>query len=357
MSNTITYYTSEESKEESENESNNSSDNNQQTNQIQNYTISGKAWIDNNENGIREEDEQTIQDMTIKAINIQTNEVLQNSVKTEFDGNYQIVLPEGKYILIFMYNNEDYYITTYQAEEVASNINSDAVTNTLNIDGTDETVGTTDIIDLYSDQENIDIGLVSRSKFDLKIEKYVSKIVVTNDGGTSTYNFDNSDLAKVEIHSKYLSGSTVVVEYKIKVTNIGDIEGYVKSIVDYMPSDFKFSSDLNSDWYQSGEYLYNENIANTSLDIGESTEITLILTKNMTESNTGLVNNTAAIQSSYNSKSFLDVKSDNNNSSADVIISVKTGAAVKLALITIGVTVAIAAIAYVITKKYIYNKI
>ena len=361
MSNTITYYTSEESKQESNNENNGSNsnfNNGETTEETQNnYTIKGKAWIDNNEDGKRDDDEESIQNMTIRAINTQTNEVLTDSVTTGTDGSYQITLPQGTYVIVFMYNDEDYYITTYQADGVDSTINSDAVTKTLNIDGKDSTVGTTDVINLTSNQENIDIGLVLRNKFDLKIEKYVSRIVVTNDGGTETYDFDNSDLAKVEIHSKYLSGSTVVVEYKIKVTNVGDIEGYVKSIVDYMPSDFKFSSDLNADWYQSGDYLYNENIANTNLAAGESTEVTLILTKNMTESNTGLVNNTAAIQSSYNEKSFSDANSDNNNGSADVIISVKTGAAIRLVLITLGLTVIIAGIAYVIAKKYIYKKI
>ena len=111
-------------------------------------------------------------------------------------------------------------------------------------------------------KQNIDIGLIFRNKFDIQLEKYVSKIVVTNNEGTKTYEFDNEDLAKVDIASKYLSGSTVVVEYKIKVTNTGDIEGFVKNIVDYMPKDMTFSSDLNKDWYQSEKYLYNEQYYN-----------------------------------------------------------------------------------------------
>lgn len=351
-SNTIIYYTSQENKQE-ENDNNQDSS----SSEIQNYTVSGKAWIDSNKDGKRDDNEELVKEMVIKAINTETKEVLTTSATTKEDGSYELTLPQAKYIIIFMYNNENYYITTYQAKKVSEDVNSDAVSKTLKIDNKDTTVGTTDIIDLSENKENIDIGLIFRNKFDLQLEKYVSKMVITNNEGTKTHNFDNEELAKVEIASKYLSGSTVVVEYKIKVTNIGDIDGYVKNIVDYMPTDMTFSSDLNKDWYQSGKDLYNEQLADKKLNPGESTEVTLILTKTMTESNTGLVNNTAAIKSSYNEKSFLDANTENNTGLADVIISVKTGAAIRLALFTLSLTIVIAGVAYFITKKYISKRI
>ena len=90
---------------------------------------------------------------------------------------------------------------------------------------------------------------------------------------------------------------------------------------------------------------------------GESTEISLILTKTMTKSNTGLVNNTAAIQSSYNSRSFADSDSDNNSGSADVIISVNTGGAIRLFLLILGFIIIIVVSIYIIVKRNIYRKI
>ena len=363
MSNTITYYTSEENKQNSNNQNNNNNNSNngssnngggQGTNY---YTVSGKAWIDNNENGQRDEDEQAVQDISIMAINADNNEPMTESAITGADGSYQIALPEGSYIIAFLYNDEDYYLTTYQASNVDESVNSDAVTKTLNIGGTNTTAGATDEINLSSDQSNIDIGLILRNKFDMKLEKSVDNIVVQNDSGTSTYNFDDSDLAKVEIRSKYMDGSKVTVEYKIKITNVGDIEGNVSSIVDYMPSDFEFDESLNTGWQQSGNYLYNESVSNSSLAPGESTEISLTLTKTMTKSNTGLVNNTAAIQSSYNSRSFADSDSDNNSGSADVIISVNTGGAMRLFLLILGFIIIIAVSIYIIVKRNIYRKI
>lgn len=40
-----------------------------------------------------------------------------------------------------------------------------------------------------------------------------------------------------------------VTEYKIKVTNEGNVAGYAKNIVDYMPKGMQFISELNPSWY------------------------------------------------------------------------------------------------------------
>ena len=346
-SNTITYYTSQDGK----NNDNKTDDDKEK------YTVSGIAWVDANENGKKDDGEELLKDIPVRAIDLETNKIVDTTVTTAEDGKYSLTLPSGKYIIIFMYNNENYYITKYKAKKVSEELNSDAVSKEVTIDNNKVTVGATDIIDLYSNKENINLGLIFRTKFDLKIEKMVTKMVVSNNKGTETHYFDNSKLAKVEIAAKYLSGSTVLVEYKIKVTNNGDIDGYVKNIVDYMPSDMTFSSNVNKDWYQTGKNLYNESIADKKLAPGESTEVTLVLTKSMTDSNTGLVNNTAEIKSSYNVKSSSDANKENNKDSADVAISVKTGAAIRLVLLTITFTVAIAGAAYYVTKKYINKKI
>ena len=89
---------------------------------------------------------------------------------------------------------------------------------------------------------NINMGVCEVSIFDLKLEKYVTKIIVQNGKETDIYSYDNASLAKVEIDAKKIGNSIVTVEYAIKVTNNGELDGYVKSIVDYIPSGFKFNS-------------------------------------------------------------------------------------------------------------------
>ena len=263
---------------------------------------------------------------------------------------YELELEKGSYIIVFKYDTNIYLATTYHQKDVSDDENSDAITQTMTIDGENITVAATDTIDLNKDVSNINLGLVVRSTFDLSIKKYINKITVKGSNKTSEYaQKENATLAKVEIGAKDLSNSLVVIEYKIKVTNNGEISGYAKNIVDYMPQTLNFNSSMNSDWYMSGNSLYNKSLANTKIEPGETKELTLILTKQMTETNTGLVNNKAGILETGND-SGAENKS-NESGSADVIISVSTGALINYILITFGALTMLIGIAFIINKK------
>ena len=141
-------------------------------------------------------------------------------------------------------------------------------------------------------------------------------------------------MAKVEIPTKYLEGANVLVEYKIRVENEGDIPAYVTNIVDYLPEGMTFPEELNPDWYQGQDgNLYIEALQDEMIRAGESKEITLTLSKIMTEENTGNVNNTAEIAETYNDYGLTDIDSIEGNqaqgeddmSSADCVITPATG--------------------------------
>ena len=65
-------------------------------------------------------------------------------------------------------------------------------------------------------------------------------------------------------------------------SNVGELSGYAKTIVDYMPEGTIFNSALNGnqDWY-TGEngYLYSKALANSLIGVGETKELKLILMK------------------------------------------------------------------------------
>ena len=83
----------------------------------------------------------------------------------------------------------------------------------------------------------------------------------------------------------------------------------------------------------------------------------------MKENNTGLVNNTAEIVSSYNELGLTDinstegnkVKGENDMSSADVIISIKTGQVITTVILVI-TTIIMLGVAVYIVRKIIINK-
>ena len=233
----------------------------------------------------------------------------------------------------------------------------------LTIEGNRQQVASTDIMEITDKNiSDINIGLTKLQNFDLKLEKFVSKIIIQNSAGSTVKEYDDETLAKAELDAKKLNGSTVLIEYKIRITNLGEVDGYVRKVADYMPSDLKFSSELNKDWYQTSEGLYNASIANDKILAGQSKELTLTLTKTMTENNVGRINNTAEIAEAYNDLGLTDsnstpgnkVQGENDYGSADVILSIKTGGAL---YIGIGITaVAILAIVAVVIIKLRKNK-
>ena len=323
--------------------------------------ILGNAWLDSNKNGMRDEDEPSIQEIKVKVKNLNTGEIINSSTTTGKDGKYTLELPKGKYIIMFMIDTNLYKLTTYQANGVSDDLNSDAVLKEFEIDGKKQTVAATDEIDLQENLNNIDVGLIEKEKFDLKLKKYVSKIALSNKQGERYINFDNSELAKVEIKAKYLSGTTVAIEYKIEVTNEGEVAGYAKQIVDYKPQDLTFNSSINPGWYQNGNDIYTDSLANTLINPGETKEVTLILTKTMTETNVGLINNLAEISQDYNSDKLSDInsivanknKQENDLGQANVIISVSTGALINYLLITFTISGVVTLLAICIGKKII----
>lgn len=327
------------------------------------YNVSGTVWLDENRDGSKDSEEALLEGIKVYAMNIEKGDLEKNSAEeiistvTNSDGFYTLNLPESQYLILFEYDTEKYEITTYQAEGVAESKNSNAIKYTYSLNNETKNVAATDSIILTNSMANVNLGLTKSENFNLELQKYISKIVVTNEAGTNTYDqADSATLAKVEIGSKYLSGTNVVIEYIIKVTNTGEAQGYVKNIVDYLPSELNFSSSLNSDWYQSGENIYNASLANTIINPGETKEVKLILTKTMTSSNTGLINNQAEIESSYSVYSTDNDKS-NNKASADIIIGIKTGAVVSYILLTLTIIIVICGVAYLINKKILKDKI
>ena len=320
------------------------------------YSISGRVWLDENQNGQRDSNEKEINDAQVTLLNVDTNK----TQKTK-NGSYEFKdLDKGRYIAIFEYDTNKYNLTKYQAENVSKALNSDVEKNKITYEGKEQELATTDILNLTNgDLTNIDLGLVIAKNFDLELTKTISKVTISNTEGKTVKEYNDEALAKVEIGAKYLKNSTVVIEYNIKVKNTGEMAGYAKQIVDYKPTDLKFNSSLNSSWYQSGENLYSNALEKTKIEPGETKELKLILTKEMTESNTGLTNNMAEINKSISINNTNDSDSTSGNKKskeddlgqANVIISVKTGAAISYIMVTLSIISVISVSAFYLNKK------
>lgn len=339
------------------------------------YKITGTAWLDSNKNGKRDTDETLLANIPLILLNKVDNTIVKDvdtdepkRVTTGDNGTYEFTnLEEGEYIVIFLYDASRYSLTTYQEKNVDTGLNSDAIDINITVDGKRTIAGTSDVIKISNENvRDIDIGLYNAEKFDLKIDKYINKITrTTPSNGTKVYEYNNSKAAKIEILGSNVGKSNTVIEYKIVVTNEGAVAGYAKKIADYLPKDVGFSTELNKDWYLSDNgNVYNASLANELIKPGESKELTLVVTKKITEDSLGNpINNNAEIYESYNEQGLKDIDSTPGNkvqdeddmSEADVIFSIVTGKIIMYTTISLGV-VALLGFGIFEIKKRVLNK-
>lgn len=335
------------------------------------YKITGSVWLDSESKGSKEINNKKISDVKVRLVNATNGKIATDKKGTEItaqtdrNGEYTLTnIEAGKYIVVFDYDTNKYKPTQYQKEGVGESNNSDAIVKEIQINGAKTSVTATDILEIKADMNNIDLGLIEVKKFDLELTKTVSKITVSNDSETKEYSFNEATLSKVEIEAKKLKKSKVSIEYTIKIKNAGEIAGYAKNIVDYLPAEIEFDQDLNKDWYKQDEYIYNKSLANEEIKPGETKEIKLILTKTMTDENTGLISNIAEIAEAENTLGISDVDStplnrkngEDDIGKADVIIGVKTGTIVKYILFTMAMLALSGGSIYLINKKVLNEK-
>lgn len=330
------------------------------------YSISGTAWLDENEDGIKDEKEKLLKGILVKIKQINKDNVAEYlkgedgkeiTAITDNDGEYEFKeLKAGKYIIEFEYNTKTYKLTPVT--------NKDSVpTAPTTSEGT--TVKTDTLNVTNENIENINIGLVLNSKFDLELNKYITKVTVQNNSGTTEYNYNNEQLAKVEIKAKQMASSTVLVEYQIEVKNNGAVPGTATVIADYLPKGLKFNSEMNTNWYQGTDgNLYTEELKDIMLEPGESKQVKLVLTKAMTSNSTGTFTNAAEIYEDKNDFGLVDTNStpankeqkENDYSTAELIISTATGSPMMYIGIIITSMLILGGGIYLINKKVILEK-
>lgn len=318
------------------------------------YKISGTAWLDANKDATITEGETKVANIPVKALDKDGN--VKATATTAEDGTYTLQgLAKGTYTVIFEYDSSKYMLTEYQKEGTEESKNSKVVDGSYN----GKKVATTNNITIDNTSiANINIGLIEGSNFDLSLNKKVTQISMANTKTTKTKKYD-TQLAKIDLDYKYINSTKIAVEYEITVTNEGDIPGYASKIVDYLPEGFDFSSELNKDWYTSGNGIETNALEKELINPGESKTVTLVLTKNMTENGNGIYSNTAEIAEAYNDYAKEDSDStpgnnkegEDDQSSANVILGLKTGGPITYITLTITIMALVSIAAYEINKR------
>ena len=324
------------------------------------FRISGSVWYDENRNGTKDNNEQMLSGIPVALVDAETGVAVRNSngddITATTDSNGEYILSDiikGKYIVKFQYDNSTYAITEYRKQGIDDDVNSDAINTTEN-----NGIAITDSLDITdSSMSNIDLGLITKGVFDLQLDKSITKVQTTDGKNNKSTDLDKDKITKIDVDGKRAENTNAVIEYTITITNNGNVPGYAKKVVDYIPEQLEFSSNLNEDWYMSGDTAVNTSLADVVINPGESKELKLILTKKVGEDVIDTITNRAEITEAYNDQGLLDTTSDEDeaNSSANVIVGIKTGGPVTYITLTIAIFAIIGCGAYLINKK-VLNK-
>lgn len=339
------------------------------------YKISGEVWLDSNQDGLKAVEEPRVKDVEVVIIDSKTLQIVKDgktnqnkTTKTDENGFYSFKnIPDGEYIAIFIYNTQRYGIAPVNEKQGNETNNQDGVPSTITLNGKDTMVAIAQNLKIAGGNlYNIDLGLIENDVFDLKLDKYITKLSLTTpSAGTKTVN-KKSQLEKVEVASRNAGKASLVIEYKIIITNEGNTPGYAKKVVDYLPEGWKFNTEINSDWYlgKDTNNIFNNSLENIKINPGESKELTVVISKTVNKEDYGkVVSNKAEIYESYSEQGLSDIDSkvanqvetEDDFSIANLIISVTTGKTILYTSLTLGV-LAILTTGVIMIKKVFKDK-
>lgn len=174
-------------------------------------------------------------------------------------------------------------------------------------------------------ENNTDECSVYVKKFDLNIEKNIINVTVENNEGQKIINKkSNEEILKIDIPKKEIENTKLKIKYEIKVTNIGEINGYATEITDYLPEGFEAISTQTTQWVVNGNEAKTNSLNKNLLQPGESKSIFIECTYKVNKENIGSKINSVKITEYENDSDSKDITEDNEDKE-EIIITIKTG--------------------------------
>lgn len=281
------------------------------------YEISGNVWIDENGDGQKVEEVQSVSAVQVQLLK---NGNMIKATTTDNSGNYSFTgLAKGSYSVVYNYDKEAYEAGKYVKED------TEEIQNSSGYELKEGTSVSDEIEIVNQSLHDVNLGLQEKDKFDLQIGQSITKAIVDIEGEETQYEYADLDLAKIEIEPNKINKAMVKFEYKITVENVGNVSGKVTSIVDYLPAGMTFQESENEGWSNGVDgNLYNDSLREIEIMPGEVKELTLILSKKFNEDNTGVLSNKVKIAYTENDTRLTESLAG-NFASQETIVSVTQG--------------------------------
>ena len=215
-------------------------------------------------------------------------------------------------------------------------------------------------------EDDQDIEKIYVKYFDLALRKWVSHVILIEDGvekvkDTGHYAEQEPEpVVRVDLNQNRIDNTIIKFKYQIRITNEGEIPGSATEISDYIPEGLEFNQADNPLWKEVDGKIVTDQLKDTILDPGESATVEVILTWINDEDNMGVMINTAEISEDYNESDTPDIDSTPNNKvegeddidDAPVALTMVTGSAPLYIGVTAG-TLAIIAGGVFLIKRYV----
>ena len=207
-------------------------------------------------------------------------------------------------------------------------------------------------------EEQVHTSYTRKLVLDMQVQKEISNIIIN---GVKNGVAQNNQIQKIEVVASKLQKEQIEIEYKIRITNTGEIAGKVGRILEHIPKDFIYESSKNTvNWVQDGKNLVCEDYKDTEIAVGESIEIAITLKWVNGADHFGEKVNTVTLENITNTLGYTDNRKDNNSASVTTVISIKTGNETfyqNLKMISIiMLVVGIVSIGIIIEIKYLKRK-
>ncbi len=248
---------------------------------VENYKITGNVWIDFNEDGILSDDEKKAESIEMELYDSENNLLYPSSegdeTRARFNyskGVYTFEIYDSvptSYYVVAKYNENRYSLspTLVGSRNVSSSFRLE--------DG----VARTDEITFRNNRiaDYINLGLMLKKNYKVKLNKYISSITTTNALGISNVKeYGKTSFAKLDIRD--IDNMKIKVTYSIEIQNSGTYPGYVYRVIDMLPDGMTFndSYEENKDWILNDDgTLENTSLSGTIIQEGEKKYLTLSL--------------------------------------------------------------------------------
>ena len=197
--------------------------------------------------------------------------------------------------------------------------------------------------------ENIEVRYYyQKLGFNIEVDNNVEKIMIN---GTEQKVIDGK-INKVEVVGSQISSTDVEITYSIKVSNTGELEG-TATLLDTIPENFSINkAGTSSEWTENE----SGNLETTvTLKPGETKELKVVLNWKNGNNSFCVQHNIVEIVSTENLANYEETTLEDNRSGSEVVMSIKTGDAIRRAVIIAsctGMLITLLIFLY-ITDKYV----